>query len=39
MAGVCRNKEGKKLFLLTEGFTPAQSIHLLSNPFNKNISP
>lgn len=39
IAGVCRNKEGKKLFLLGEGFTPAQSIHLLSNPFNKNSSP
>ncbi|WP_312298472.1 DUF4846 domain-containing protein [Chryseobacterium sp.] len=39
VAGVCRNKEGKKLFLLGEGFTPAQSIHLLSNPFQQNISP
>ncbi|SHM15267.1 protein of unknown function (4846) [Chryseobacterium contaminans] len=39
IAGVCKNKEGKKLFLLGEGFTPAQSIHLLSNPFKKNISP
>ncbi|AZB34115.1 DUF4846 domain-containing protein [Chryseobacterium bernardetii] len=39
IAGVCKNKEGKKLFLLSEGFTPAQSIHLLSNPFQKNISP
>ncbi|MFZ4930295.1 DUF4846 domain-containing protein [Chryseobacterium sp. Mn2064] len=39
IAGVCQNKEGKKLFLLGEGFTPAQSIHLLSNPFDKNISP
>ncbi|WP_419869915.1 DUF4846 domain-containing protein [Chryseobacterium sp. CT-SW4] len=39
IAGVCMNKEGKKLFLLGEGFTPAQSIHLLSNPFDKNISP
>ncbi|PIF47398.1 uncharacterized protein DUF4846 [Chryseobacterium sp. 52] len=39
ISGVCRNKEGKKLFLLSEGFTPAQSIHLLSNPFDKNISP
>ena len=37
--GVCRNKQGKSLFLLSEGFTPAQSIHLLSNPFDKNISP
>ncbi|MCS3530480.1 DUF4846 domain-containing protein [Chryseobacterium sp. JUb7] len=39
IAGVCKNKDGKKLFLLSEGFTPAQSIHLLSNPFEKNISP
>ncbi|WP_300690036.1 DUF4846 domain-containing protein [Chryseobacterium sp.] len=39
IAGVSKNKEGQKLFLLGEGFTPAQSIHLLSNPFNKNISP
>lgn len=39
IAGICKNKDGKKLFLLAEGFTPAQSIHLLSNPFNKNISP
>ncbi|MBL3549273.1 MULTISPECIES: DUF4846 domain-containing protein [Chryseobacterium] len=39
IAGVCNNKDGKKLFLLGEGFTPAQSVHLLSNPFNKKTSP
>lgn len=39
IAGTCKNKQGKKLFLLGEGYTPAQSIHLLSNPFNKNRSP
>lgn len=39
IAGTCINKKGKKLFLLAQGFTPAQSIHLLSNPFEKNISP
>jgi len=39
IAGVCENAAGKKLFLLAEGFTPAQSIHLLKNPFNPNISP
>lgn len=39
IAGVSKNKERKKVYLLGEGFTPAQSIHLLSNPFNKNISP
>lgn len=39
IAGVSEDKNGKKLFLLAEGFTPAQSIHLLKNPFNKEISP
>jgi len=39
ISGVCKNKYGKRLYLLSEGFTPAQSIHLLSNPFDKNISP
>ncbi|QOW11418.1 hypothetical protein Q73A0000_14125 [Kaistella flava (ex Peng et al. 2021)] len=39
ITGVSENKKGDKLFLLAEGFTPAQSIHLLKNPFNPNISP
>lgn len=39
IAGVCQNKDNKKLFLIGEGFTPAQSIHVLSNPFNSKISP
>lgn len=39
ISGICQNKEGEKLFLLSQGFTPAQSIHMLSNPFDKNISP
>lgn len=39
IAGVCKNSEGKKLYLLGEGFTPAQSIHILKNPFNTKISP
>ena len=39
IAGTCENKNGEKLFLLSEGFTPAQSIHLLKNPFEENISP
>lgn len=39
IAGVSENKEGKKLFLLAEGFTPAQSIHVLKNPFDPKISP
>jgi hypothetical protein len=39
IAGVSEDENGKKIFLLAEGFTPAQSIHLLKNPFNKEISP
>ena len=39
ISGVCKNKGGKKLFLLSEGFTPAQSIHLLKNPYDEDISP
>lgn len=29
---VCKNKEGKKAFLLAQGFMPAQEFHLLKNP-------
>lgn len=39
IAGVAKNKEGEKIFLLGEGFTPAQSIHILKNPDNEDISP
>ena len=39
IAGVCKNKNGKKLFLLAEGFTPAQSISVMKNPYNSEISP
>lgn len=39
IASVAKNKEGEKIFLLGEGFTPAQSIHILKNPDNENLSP
>lgn len=39
IAGVCRNTEGEKQYLLGEGFTPAQSVHIIANPFEKRISP
>lgn len=39
IASTCRNNKGEKLYLLGEGFTPAQSVHILSNPFQKRISP
>lgn len=34
-----KNQKGEKLFLLAEGNTPAQSVHLLKNPMDKDISP
>lgn len=39
IAGVSKNKNGKKLFLLGEGFTPAQSISVMKNPYQPEISP
>ena len=33
------NPQGKKLFLLLQGNTPAQSVHLVKNLENSNISP
>ena len=39
IAGVSKNSEGKKLYLLGEGFTPAQSISVMKNPYNPGISP
>lgn len=39
IVGVAKNKKGQKRFILAEGFTPAQSIHVLKNPFNPKISP
>ncbi len=31
---VCKNKDGKKAFLLAQGFMPAQEFHVLKNPLH-----
>ena len=33
------NAKGEKIFLLAQGYTPAQSIHILTNPFDASINP
>lgn len=32
---VCKNREGKKAFLLAQGYMPAQEFHLLKNPIHQ----
>ena len=39
IAGVSENKNGERLYLLGEGFTPAQSISVMKNPHHPEISP
>lgn len=33
---VCENAEGKKAFLLAQGYMPAQEFHVLKNPLHEN---
>lgn len=39
IVGVAKNEEGKKLYLLAESFMPAQDIHVIKNPYRKDVSP
>jgi hypothetical protein len=36
---MAENLKGEKIYLLAQGFMPAQDIHVLVNPANKNLSP
>ncbi|MBL4653144.1 MAG: DUF4846 domain-containing protein [Flavobacteriales bacterium] len=36
---VAVNSTGKKIFLLSQSYMPAQEIHILNNPTNRSISP
>lgn len=36
---VAVNESGKKIYLLAQSYMPAQDIHILNNPMNKNLSP
>jgi hypothetical protein len=37
--GRAKNKQGHTVFLLAQGYTPAQSIHIITNPFRPKINP
>jgi hypothetical protein len=39
IVGVVVNKNKEKLYLLAESYMPAQSIHVLTNPFEAGVSP
>ena len=36
---VAENSEGKKIYLLSQSYMPAQDIHVLKNPMNETLSP
>ncbi len=36
---VATDKSGKKVFMLSQSYMPAQEIHILKNPNNSNLSP
>jgi len=36
---VAKNEEGKKIYLLAQGYMPAQDIHVVTNPLSSKIGP
>jgi hypothetical protein len=39
IVGCAKDKHNNKVYLLAESYMPAQSIHILTNPFESGISP
>ena len=39
IVGRAQNKQGEIIFLLAQGYTPAQSIHVITNPYDGEINP
>jgi hypothetical protein len=39
IVGRARNASGRMVYLLAQGYTPAQSIHVLTNPFESGTNP
>lgn len=39
IVGRAKNNRGEIIYLLAQGYTPAQSIHIITNPYNGEINP
>jgi hypothetical protein len=39
IADMEQNQEGKRIYLLAQGFMPAQDIHIVINPLFPDLSP
>jgi hypothetical protein len=39
VVGSAENSKGERVYLLAQGNTPAQSVHVITNPYNKYLNP
>lgn len=39
IVGAAENSSGNRVYLIAEGYTPAQSIHIITNPFDGRLNP
>lgn len=39
IVGRAKNSSGERVYLLAQGYTPAQSIHVITNPFEGGLNP